>query len=243
MRADSPNFKVTVKDLIAVPPPESVVVLVVALLDGNRNAQAVFFEVMTPIVKQFVRKWNANHCRPLGLPTLDEDDDCQNVMMRLIYGERVSGTVRECDSPLKNWLNYDGERKRSLYRYVQWNVSFYLRDLRRNSDFRIRGDNARRQGEAPGNAQETEARDHLVLSEEERFYLRRCTRTCWERLNLAHQEVLESISLGFSQAQAAQRLGVSEATVSRWLRDAARQFRDCLEHNCPAELLPFETRR
>ena len=42
MRAESPNFKVTVKDLVAVPPPESVVVLVVALLDGNQNARPLF---------------------------------------------------------------------------------------------------------------------------------------------------------------------------------------------------------
>ncbi|MBM3301075.1 MAG: sigma-70 family RNA polymerase sigma factor [Deltaproteobacteria bacterium] len=243
MRADPPNFKVTVKDLIAVPPPESVVILVEDLLEGNRNAQAAFLEVMTPIVKQFVRKWNANHCRPLALRTLDEEDDCQNVMMRLIYGERVSAKVRECDSPLKNWLNYDGARKRSLYRYVQWNVSFYLRDLRRNSDFRVYGDPATRHGQASSDGHELEMSNHPALSEEEKYYLRRCTRTCWERLSLAYQEVLESVSLGFSQAHVAQRLGVSEATVSRWLRDAARHFRDCLEHNCPAELLPFETRR
>lgn len=243
MAPAAPCIKLTVKELAAVPPCEETIALVEQVLSGNKEAQARFYELFHPVVKECVSKWNARHFRPFGLRPLDEEDDSQHVLMRLIYGDRFSGEYRQCESPLKSWLHYDGARRKSLYRFVQWNVHLYLRDLRRGNNHDTPWGNFHNPGN-PGDdfAKSPDGIDPLTI--EERSQLRRCASTCWHRLHPAHQQMLELVGvMGYPQSEAAQRLGIAEATASRWLREAMKRFRTCLEENCPEELLPFTVKR
>jgi len=194
-------------------------------------------------VKKWAQRWNKSYLRPFGLRPFDEEDDSQNVLLRLIYGDRFSVQYRACESPLKSWLDFNGPRKKSLYKFVQWNVNLYLRDLRRATisvDTRTEFSN-------PGNPTDliernSEGTDALTL--EERSQLRRCSSMCWQKLHPAHREMLELVGvMGHSQSEAAQRLGIAEATASRWIREAMKKFRACLRENCPEELLPFTAER
>jgi hypothetical protein len=123
--APSPN------DIVLTPPPANVIELVHGLLEGDKCAEAAFYEAFQPLVKGWIRKWNSKRIRLFGLTNLDEEDASQTALMRLIYGDRfASGKFEAHDSPLRQWLEFNGER-RSLYRFVQWSANFYLRDLRR----------------------------------------------------------------------------------------------------------------
>jgi RNA polymerase sigma factor (sigma-70 family) len=240
MRAESSDFSFTTQDLATTPPPYVVAMLVEEVLRGNNEAKAKFYEAFSPVVKGFIRKWNIQHFEPLGFRALDEEDTLQTVMIRLIYGDRFTGGgFNECDSPLRGWLNYDGARSMSLYGYVRRNVNHYLRDLRRNSN------SGRSRHFSPNAPEDPAMRDEMLEADagftaEERAQLRRCSRKCWREMNPSYREVLEYVGvMGFSQSETAEKLGISEATVSRWLRDAKNEFRNCLEYNCPEELLPF----
>ncbi len=239
MAPAAPGIKLTLKELAAVPPCEEAIALVEEVLSGNKDAQARFYEVFRPVVQECVRKWNARFFRPFGLGPLDKEDDSQHVLMRLIYGDRFAGGYSQCESPLKSWLDYEGARKRSLYKFVQWSVHLYLRDLRRGKIPNVSPENSRDPGN-PGDdfAKSFDGIDPLTI--EERSQLRRCSSMCWQKLHPAHQQMLELVGvMGYAQSEAAQRLGISEATASRWLREATKRFRTCLEENCPEELLPF----
>jgi len=244
MRAESSDFHFTAQELATAPPPHLVTMLVSEVLRGNNDARAKFYEAFSPIVKRFIRKWNIQHYEPLGFHTLDEANTCQTVMLRLIYGDRLTAAgFSESESPLQGWLDYDGPRSMSLYRYVQRNVGHYLRDLRRNS-------NAGKDLYSLPNASETTAAPEAMLdadagfTAEERAQSRHCSRACWGAMNPFYREVLEHVAvMGFSQAETAQKMGVAEATISRRLRDATRKLRDCLENSCPEELLPFRVGR
>lgn len=242
MTPASPGITLSMKKLASVPPCEEAVALIEQVLSGNTEAQARFYEVFRPVVQECVRKWNARLFRPFGLRLMDQEDDAQHVLMRLIYGDRFSSEYRQSESPLKSWLSYDGPRRKSLYRFVQWNVHLYLRDLRRGNKPLAAGEYSDNPGN-PGNDFEKTPDGIHSLTIEERSHLRRCSGMCWQKLHPAHQQVLEFVGvMGYSQTEAAQRLGISEATASRWLREATRQFRTCLEENCPEELLPFATK-
>jgi len=240
MPTQATDFHLSPEDLTVVPPPDHVTSLVQALLDRNKEAEAQFYEVFRPLVKGWITKWNATYFRNLGLKRCDADDDCQDVLIRLIYGDRYRGEFSPHESPLRQWLDYDGPTRKSLYRFVEWNANFYLRDLRRRSDFSVARGKVRQSEGNPNSYAETAVEQAGGLTEEERLHLRRCSRHCWRKMNPSHREVLESVGvMGLSQSEAALKLGVSEATVSRWLRDATTKFRQCLEENCPEELLPF----
>ena len=129
------DFHLSVRDLTVVPPLDHVTRLVEALLGGDKGAEAKFYEVFQPLVKGWVVKWNTVYFRSLGLKGCDAEDDCQNVLIRLIYGDRYSADFTAHESPLRQWLDYDGPTRKSLYRFVQWNANFYLRDLRRRAGF------------------------------------------------------------------------------------------------------------
>lgn len=222
------------RDLALTPPPEHVIALVQGLLAGHKAAEAKFYEAFQPLVKGWIGKWNATYYRAFGLRGLDEEDTCQNVLMRLMYGDRfASGKFENHDSPLRQWLEFDGERSKSLYRFVQWSANFYVRDLRRVAK-------PIEASPAVESAEEKAEADPGGLNTEERWQLRRCSRTCWGKLNPSHREVLEWVGvMGWTKAETALKLGVSEATIGRWYRDAAGKFRSCLEENCPEDLLPF----
>jgi RNA polymerase sigma factor (sigma-70 family) len=242
MTPAAPGIKLTLKELAAVPPCEEAIALVEQVLSGSREAQARFYETFRPMVQECVRKWNARHFRPFGLRPLDEEDDTQHVLMRLIYGDRLSSEYRQCESPLKSWLDYDGPRRKSLKGFVLRSVELYLRDLRRGENPLAVGEYSHNPGN-PGDDFERSPDGVDPLTIEERSHLRRCSSMCWQRLHPAHQQMLELAGvMGYSQSEAAQRLGISEATASRWLREAIKQFRTCLEENCPEELLPFATK-
>jgi RNA polymerase sigma factor (sigma-70 family) len=224
------HFTVSLKDLTAAPPSERVLEFVSAALDGDESAKADFYNVFRPLVERWIAKWNA---KSGSVKRPDADDDCQDVLVRLIYGDRRAAAVdfTSHQSPLRQWLNYVGPTRRSLYKFVQYNANFYFRDLRRS---------ARPQAlDNPVGLEDlVEAEPGLTL--EERSQLRRCSRTCWRKMNPSHREVLENVGIeGRTQSETADKLGVSEATVSRWLRDASKNFRACLEENCPEYLLPF----
>jgi RNA polymerase sigma factor (sigma-70 family) len=234
------DFHLSPKDLTVVPPPDCVTGLVEALLDGNKEAEKKFYELFQPLVKGWIVKWNAVYFRSLGLTGCDVEDDCQSVLIRLIYGDRHSGDFTTHESPLRQWLDYAGPTRKSLYRFVQWNANFYLRDLRRRSGFHGKTEALSHSEGNPGGVSEVAVGQEGGLTEEERLQLRRCSRKCWRMMNPSHREVLESVGImGLSQSETARRLGVSEATISRWLREATKKFRECLEENCPEELLPF----
>lgn len=234
------HFHILIKDLTLVPPPDHVVRFVEALLQGDKGAEAKFFEVFQPLVKGWIAKWNASYFRSIGLKGCDAEDDCQNVLIRLIYGDRYSGDFSAHESPLRQWLNYDGPTRKSVYRFVQWNANFYLRDLRRRSGFADQAEALCHSSGNPGSLAEIDIAQEGGLTEEERLQLRRCSRQCWRKMNPPHRAVLESVGvMGLSQSETALRLDVSEATISRWLRDAMKKFRQCLEEHCPDELLPF----
>jgi RNA polymerase sigma factor (sigma-70 family) len=211
-----------------------------ALLHGDKRAEAKFFEVFQPFVKGWIAKWNASYFRSLGLKGCDTEDDCQNVLIRLIYGDRYSSDFTTHVSPLRQWLDYPGPTRKSLYRFVQWNSNFYLRDLRRRAGFSTVPMGVSESNGNPGGCCEMAPEQETGLTEEERLQLRRCSRQCWRKMNPSHREVLESVGvMGLSQSETAVKLDVSEATISRWLREAIKRFRECLEENCPEELLPF----
>lgn len=240
MTTSTTDFHLSSRDLTVVPPPDHVVRLVEALLDGDKGAEAAFYEVFHPLLKAWIVKWNAVYFRSLGLKGCDAEDDCHNVLIRLIYGDRYSGDFTVHESPLRQWLDYNGPTRKSLYRFVQWNANFYLRDLGRRIGFPGQAEVLSRQAGDPSGSAETAVETEGGLTEEERLQLRRCSRKCWRKMNPSHREVLESVGvMGLSQSETARRLGVSVATISRWLRDATKKFRECLEENCPEELLPF----
>lgn len=231
----------TFEDVIAVPPAEATIALVQGVLAGQKEAEARFYEIFLPLVRQVIRKWNAAYCRPQGRTPVDEDDESQAILIRLIYGGQKPNDKEEGEGPLLKWLQYDGPRRKSLYRYVQWNAHFYLRDVnRRNNSI-----NPQFAG-WPNPLESTDG--HLLhvqnqLSDEERWQLRRSIRKCWQGLNPSHREVLETVGLmGLTQAETALKLGVAESTISRWLKEATRRLETCLRENCPEELLPFANR-
>ena len=241
MTADLTDIALTSPDFFTSPPPEKVIRLVGEVLDGNKEATEKFYVVFGPLVKGIIGKWNTRYFRPLGLRALDGEDDTQNVMIRLIYGDRFAGGFHEHESPLKKWLTYEGERRRSLYKFVDESVNWYLRDLRRrkNPADPVKSVNPSK----PDGGHYLEAMNERAesLTVEERQQLRRCTRKCWLEMNPSYREALELVRvMGLSQAESALRLGVSEATMSRWMNDATEKLRDCLIFNCPEELLPFE---
>lgn len=240
MPTHTTDFHLSARDLTVVPPPGHVITLVEALLQGDKEAEAKFFEVFQPMVKGWIARWNAVYFWSIGLKGCDAEDDCQNVLIRLIYGDRYSGDFAAHESPLRQWLDYRGPTRKSLYRFVQWNANFYLRDLRRRTGFPGQAETLSRSAGNPGGLAEIAVEQEGGLTEEERQQLRRCSRQCWRKMNPSYREILESVGvLGLSQSETARRLGVSEATISRWLRDAIKRFRECLEENCPEELLPF----
>ncbi|MBI5252233.1 MAG: sigma-70 family RNA polymerase sigma factor [Desulfomonile tiedjei] len=231
----------TFEDVIAVPPTDATISLVQGVLAGQKEAEARFYEIFLPVVRRVIGKWNAAYCRSQGRIPVDEDDESQGILIRLIYGGRMRSDKEGRESPLWKWLHYDGPRRKSLYRYVQWNAHFYLRDVnRKNNPINPL---------APGWSNPSDpTEDHVLnvqnqLTDEERWQLRRCIRKCWERLNPSHREVLEMVGLmGLTQTETALKLGVAESTISRWLRDAASRLETCLRENCPEELLPFASR-
>lgn len=240
MPTQATDFHLSPKDLTVVPPPNHVTRLVEALLEGNKEAETKFYEVFQPLVKGWIAKWSAVYFRSLGLKGCDAEDDCQNVLIRLIYGDRYSGDFSSHESPLRQWLDYGGPVRKSLYRFVQWNSNFYLRDLRRRTGFSATQVGVLQSAGNYSGCSEIAVEQEGGLTEEEKLHLRRCSRQCWGKMNPSHREVLESVGImGLSQSETAASLGVSEATISRWLRDATKKFRECLEENCPEELLPF----
>ena len=244
MGIEACDFRLSTQDLATAPPPYVVTLLVEEVLRGNKDAEARFYEAFSPLVKGFIRKWKVRHFEPLGLRAFDDEDAFQTVMIRLIYGDRCTAEgFNACESPLYGWLHYDGARSMSLYRYVQRNVGHYLRDLRRSSNPGKGWFPAPHAPESPASPNELREADGGFTAEE-RAQLRRCSRRCWQAMNPFHREVLEQVGvMGFSQAETARKLGVAEATISRWLKDATKKLRDCLENSCPEELLPFRVGR
>jgi RNA polymerase sigma factor (sigma-70 family) len=238
MPTQTTDFHLSTRDLRVVSPPDNVTMLVEALLGGDKGAEGKFFEVFHPLVKSWIVRWNAIYFRSLGLKGCDVEDDCQYVLMRLIYGDRYSGDFTAHESPLRQWLDYDGPRSKSLYRFVQTNANFYLRDLRRRTRLPASRFSPVVVSGNPGDCSEEAFAPESGLTAEEQLQLRTCSRKCWRKMNASYREVLESVGvMGFSQSETARRLGVSEATISRWFRDAAKKFRACLEENCPEEVL------
>jgi RNA polymerase sigma factor (sigma-70 family) len=164
-------------------------------------------------------------------------------MVRLMYGDRFTGEFRPHESPLMRWLQYRGERKMSLYRFVQWNVNHYLRDL-----LRANGNQVFWNSNLPTTQRGEESPVIVTFSDtlgsEEQLQLRRCIRFCWKEMNPWYREVLELVGvMGYSQTEAAQKLGISVATVNRWFSAARHDLRTCLEYNCPERILPFPTEK
>lgn len=232
---------VSISDLTMVPPPKVVTRLVKQLLAGDKDAEATFYTSFDPLVRRFVRNWHATCFSVSGHCLMNEEDEYQNVMVRLMYGDRFAGEFRPHESPLKRWLQYRGDRKMSLYRFVQWNVNHYLRDLLRSNGNRAFSDSAFTTNRSPEERQVIETFSD-TLGFEEQLQLRRCIRFCWKEMNPWYREVLELVGvMGHSQTETAQKLGISVATVNRWFSAARHDLRLCLEHNCPERILPFPT--
>lgn len=233
---------VSFAELATVPPPRVVTRLVRQLLAGDKEAEAVFYQAFDPLVRRFVRNWHAQCFRGAG-PVMTEEDEYQYVMVRLMYGDRFTGEFRPHESPLTRWLNYRGDRSMSLYRFVQWNVNHYLRDLLRTNGNRAFWESDLTANQSPDESSALETATE-ALSFEEQLQLRRCIRFCWKEMNPWYREVLELVGVtGHSQTEAAQKLGISVATVNRWFSAARRDLRTCLEYNCPARILPFSTKK
>lgn len=238
MNPKAGSMRVSFTDLAAVPPPKVVTQLVKQVLAGDKDAETVFYESFDPLVRRFVRNWHAK-CFSTSNYLMNEEDEYQNVMVRLMYGDRFTGEFRPHESPLKRWMQYRGERKMSLYRFVQWNVNHYLRDLLRANGKETVGQG---NGIIDGSAGEGALLENFseTLGLEEQVQLRRCVRFCWKEMNPWYREVLELVGvMGYSQTETAQKLGISVATVNRWFGAARNDLRMCLEYNCPERILPF----
>jgi RNA polymerase sigma factor (sigma-70 family) len=230
MNSSTSLFSLTPADLAKVPPSEEVVALVRELLAGSQSAQAKFYEVFQPVIQNCIRKWNSEYLKPFNLPRFDTEDACQDALVKLIYGDHGAVKSSPTESVLTKWLDYEGPRRKSLYKYVEWNIHFQLMELRRT--------NQRKRSLLTDLSEE-----EPELTPEERLQLQRCANRCWKGLNPSHREVLEFVGLlGHTQAETARILGVGEATISRWLKDATRSFRHCLQDSCPEELLSFDVR-
>lgn len=238
---DSGCLTIEKSDLKAVPPSEHVIRFVERVLFGDGEALEVFYQAFEPEVALWVRLWSRQYYQPFDLVELDAADHCQDIMMRLIYGDRRKrGGAGEHESPLRQWLEHESGTRKSLYRFVQWNANFYLRDLRRLRRAQATSN--------PGSVDDDDPEDGLkiiggldhILDEAGRLQLRRCTEFCLNEMNPAIREVLESVRvMGYSQIETAQRLGFSEAKVSRWLKKGTDDIIECLKRACPEELLPL----
>jgi len=226
MKLHPDGFHLTVEELATVPVPYPVVRLVDAVLARNKDAEEAFYQILLPVVRHFIHRGNTGRWGPTGIHSHDDQDTCQDVLVRLMFGDSVTPrnpVPRE--SPLKAWLQYDGSRRMSLYRYVQKHVYWYVIDQRRRHRC---------------SATDALAPTGEPLTPEQEVQLASCCRKCWGMMTPWQREILEHVAvMGHSLSEAASKLGTSEATASRWLKKAKAAFRNCLEQNCPGELLPF----
>jgi RNA polymerase sigma factor (sigma-70 family) len=237
MEVDARRPVIDSSDLGAYPPPHEVVELVEQTLGGDKRAREIFYRSFEPIIKRQVQKWMDRERHGGASRLFSAEDYCQETMMRIIYGVRKGKEYTDHASPLKNWLDFEGPRRMSLLRYINWQTVHYMRDL-------IRTEIANNSDEQEEYISDTDHQTPETLTSEERLQLRSCSRKCWQNLPPSYRETMERVGLmGYSQHETAKQLKVAESTISRWLDKATQSFRSCLENTCPEELLPFRTDR
>jgi RNA polymerase sigma factor (sigma-70 family) len=220
--------KLTMTELKTVPPPPLVIEVVEEILKGNREAERVFYEAFRPHVEKLVRRWNWQRYGEARMGPCTAEDTTQDVLVHLLYGKKSGAQDLANHSPLKKWLDFDGPNKKSLYRYAMGNAHYCLRDLGKahvlDHQRTVRVDTLPECPHSNGPGKQAD--------------FKRCFRECWRRLNPSYREVLDKVCLeGLSQVEVASRLGVGEATISRWLRDAKKVFWKCLGSECPEDLI------
>ncbi len=224
MKATSSLEYVCEEDFYLSPPPRDLISLVSSALDGDSIALERLSTFLLPIIKKIVCLWNRSYYKPMGMYIIDEDDDVQNALIRLLYGDRLAkGDYASHTSPLCEWVNYEGRRK-SFFKYAQYNILKYVRDLRRAERPILMGENL------PDPADDTPSPETLT-------HHKRCISDCLASLSPAHRDVLNRKSiLNQTQSQMAQDIEVAETTISRWLSKAIVCFKECLTMNCPDAL-------
>ncbi len=224
------NFLVTEEELRSGPPPDSVIRLVQQVVAGNKEAEAYFYQVFQPLVSKWIQKFGGKRpsSQPMSMPT--RYDAVEIAMVRLIYGQG-----RDKDSPLRRWLDFEGPRRMSLYRYVRTNLEFFFKDF-------ADGYSMMRKREPRG--LESVIDGYRDSSFERRTQRTHCINECLELLSPQARTIIVGVYYeGYSQTEMARKLGMNDPTFSRHCRKAVEEFSALVKQNCPEDVLPFPPRR
>lgn len=233
METDPPWLDLTINDVLS-PPTLAVRTGLVrlveeAVLDRNDLAIRKLGQLVGLLVKRHIGKMVRS---PIfkGNVLYSAEDLEQDLWLFLVTGsrstskERTKQALTPTKSPLLTWT---GEQ--AFGWFISRCVYNYLIDRSRNS---LRG-NIQRLYHDSGDSVDRIADDKISPEKETLLHL--CCQRCWERLHPSDREILESVALGFSQAEIAKERRVSEATISRWRKGAEDRLRTCLKNECPGD--------
>jgi RNA polymerase sigma factor (sigma-70 family) len=258
------SMKVTDEDLKAFPPPEHLIELVRDVVglgnearqrEAQNNLAIRFHSPFLRLIRKRHRHFAYEHIGGFH----EGKDDLQRLYMYIIFGcrEDSKGRLSENKPPLLTWLENmeDPKKARNIKQYVICVANKYLKDLHRNV---IRGRGKERpvtwddetennDGDQAGAHAEKErqiqfrARQLADLETLNEDKIRDGVRKC---LDLMPQEEREALLVRFheggTQAQYAMEVGVSEATVSRRVKNGKQKFEQLLDCICPGLLQRHE---